>query len=138
MPKQYPNVEAVLNATQQLAPKNWIVTAEYPDQIGVSHPNLTDDQFISFGDVNGYFSFNDAFSDGCGGSMEDLTDYVEIATNFWLQVAKHYPDLVEQNKPLTANEIVENNKKIIAENNLKSWQEIHTHTISARLENKGE
>ncbi len=138
MAKQYPSVENVLNATQQLAPKGWIVTAEYPDQIGVSHPELTDDQFISFGDINGYFSFNDAFSDGCGGSMEDLTDYVEIASDFWLQVAKYYPELVKQNKPLTAQEIVENNKQVIAENNLKSWQEIHNFTLKQRLENKGE
>jgi hypothetical protein len=38
---------------------------------------------------------------------------------------------------LTPAEIIENNKKIIAENNLKSWQEIHSFTLNARLENKG-
>ena len=42
------------------------------------------------------------------------------------------------NKPLTAQEIVENNKKIIAENDLKSWEEIHAFTLKQRLENKGE
>jgi len=42
------------------------------------------------------------------------------------------------NKRLTAQEIIENNKRIIAENNLKSWREIHNYTITARLENKGE
>lgn len=40
------------------------------------------------------------------------------------------------NKRLTAQEIIENNKRIIAENNLKSWKEIHAYTITARLENK--
>jgi hypothetical protein len=40
------------------------------------------------------------------------------------------------NKRLTPNEIVENNKKIIAENKLTSWQDIHNYTIKARLENK--
>ena len=39
---------------------------------------------------------------------------------------------------LTAQEIIENNKKIIAENNLKNWQEIHDYTLVTRLENKGE
>ena len=39
---------------------------------------------------------------------------------------------------LTANEIIENNKRIIAENNLKSWEEIHAFTLKTRLENKGE
>jgi hypothetical protein len=39
---------------------------------------------------------------------------------------------------LTAQEIIENNKKIIEENNLKSWQEIHDYTLATRLENKGE
>jgi hypothetical protein len=41
------------------------------------------------------------------------------------------------NKPLTASEIVENNKRIIAENNLQNWQEIHNFTLRQRLENKG-
>lgn len=39
---------------------------------------------------------------------------------------------------LTAQEIIENNKRIIAENNLKNWKEIHDYTLAARLENKGE
>jgi hypothetical protein len=93
--KDYPSVEAVLNATHELAPEGWIVTDEYPNQIGVHHPTLTDDQFISFGDVNGYFAFNDAFNDGANGSMEDLTDAQDIAESFWQQIAKIYPDLVK-------------------------------------------
>jgi hypothetical protein len=91
---KYPTVEQVLKATQDLAPKGWIVSPEYPDQIGVHHPTLTDDQFISFGDVNGYFTFNDAFSDGCGGSMEGITAAVEIAISFWQQVSTFYPNLI--------------------------------------------
>jgi hypothetical protein len=41
-------------------------------------------------------------------------------------------------KRLTAQEIIENNKRIIKENNLKNWQEIHNYTLTTRLENKGE
>jgi hypothetical protein len=37
---------------------------------------------------------------------------------------------------LTAQEIIENNKRIIQENNLKNWQEIHAFTLKTRLENK--
>ena len=37
---------------------------------------------------------------------------------------------------LTAQEIIENNKRIIQENNLKNWQEIHDFTLKTRLENK--
>lgn len=39
-------------------------------------------------------------------------------------------------KRLTPQEIIENNKRIIAENNLKSWKEIHEYTLKTRLENK--
>jgi hypothetical protein len=41
-------------------------------------------------------------------------------------------------KRLTAQEIIENNKRIIKENNLKNWQEVHDYTLTARLEKKGE
>jgi hypothetical protein len=37
---------------------------------------------------------------------------------------------------LTPEEIIENNKRIIRENDLKTWQEIHTFTIKTRLDNK--
>ena len=39
-------------------------------------------------------------------------------------------------KRLTPAEIIENNKKIIAENNLKSWKDIHAYTLKTRLANK--
>jgi hypothetical protein len=103
----YPTVEAVLNATHELAPEGWIVTDEYPNQIGVHHPSLTDDQFISFGDVNGYFAFNDAFSSGCNGSMEGLTAAAEIAATFWVQVGKHYPELTQERNGVTAEQLLE-------------------------------
>jgi len=93
--KDYPTVNEVLIATQETAPEGWTVTAEYPDSVGITHPTLTDDQFIMFGDVNGYFAFNDAFNSGANGAMENLTDADEIANNFWQQIAKIYPDLVK-------------------------------------------
>jgi hypothetical protein len=37
---------------------------------------------------------------------------------------------------LTPAQIIENNKKIIEENNLKTWEEIHAFTLKTRLENK--
>ena len=40
------------------------------------------------------------------------------------------------NRLLTAQEIIENNKKIIAENNLKNLQDIVNYTLKIRLENK--
>ena len=39
---------------------------------------------------------------------------------------------------MTAQEIIENNQRIIIENNLMTWQEIHDYTLKTRLENKGE
>jgi len=38
-------------------------------------------------------------------------------------------------KRLTAQEIIENNKRIIKENNLKNWQEIHNYTLNNRVNN---
>ena len=37
---------------------------------------------------------------------------------------------------LTPSEIIENNKKIIEENKLTTWNEIHAFTLKTRLENK--
>jgi hypothetical protein len=37
---------------------------------------------------------------------------------------------------LTPAQIIENNKRIIEENNLKTWEEIHAFTLKTRLENK--
>jgi hypothetical protein len=90
---EMPTVEEVLEETQKTAPEGWTVSYEYPNQIGVSHPTLTDDQFIMFGDVNGFFSFNDCL-DVCG-DMEGITNTEEIASSFWQQVGEIYPDLVK-------------------------------------------
>jgi hypothetical protein len=95
MNKKMAKVAEVLEVTEKLAPKGWIVTYEYPDQIGVTHPTFTDEQFISFGDINYDFGFNDVFADNVCGSMEGLTDAADIAASFWLQVGKCYPDLVK-------------------------------------------
>jgi len=37
---------------------------------------------------------------------------------------------------LTVEQIIENNKRIVEDNNLKNWQEIHAFTLKTRLENK--
>ena len=41
-------------------------------------------------------------------------------------------------KRLTPEQIIENNKKIIAENNLKNLNEVVAYTLKARLSNKEE
>jgi hypothetical protein len=95
MVKKMATVTEVLEVTEKLAPKDWIVTYEYPDTVGVTHPTFTDNQFISLGDINGDFGFNDVFASDVCGSMENLTDAKEIAADFWQQIAKIYPDLVK-------------------------------------------
>ncbi len=37
---------------------------------------------------------------------------------------------------LTVEQVIENNKRIVKDNNLKNWQEIHAFTLKTRLENK--
>ena len=91
---QYPTPEQVRKETAKLAPKGWTVSHEYPDQIGVTHQSLDDFQFISFGNVNGHFSFNDVYADPICGSMESLTDPKEIAESFWKQLGEFYPELI--------------------------------------------
>jgi hypothetical protein len=93
--KKMATVTEVLEETQKMAPAGWIVSYEYPDQIGVTHPTLTDDQFISFGDINYDFGFNDVFASDVCGSMEGLTDAKEIAESFWRQIAAIYPNLIK-------------------------------------------
>ena len=88
-------VVEVLKEVEDLAPEGWTVNHEYPNYIGVNHPTFTDDQFISLGDINGDFGFNDVFAADVCGSMEGLTDAAEIAASFWQQVGEHYPDLVK-------------------------------------------
>jgi hypothetical protein len=86
-------VEDVLIATQETAPEGWTVSAEYPEQIGIHHSSLTDDEFIMFGDTNGFFMFNDA--NAVCGDMEELTDAEEIAASLWQQIAAIYPNLIK-------------------------------------------
>jgi hypothetical protein len=45
-------------------------------------------------------------------------------------------DTSNMNKRLTPQQIIENNRKIVADNNLRSWKEIHAYTLKIRLENK--
>jgi hypothetical protein len=42
------------------------------------------------------------------------------------------------NKRLTPQEIIENNIKIYAENNIKNLDDLNAYTLKIRLENKGE
>lgn len=86
-------VEDVLKATQETAPEGWTVSHEYPNCVGVTHNQLTNDEFIMFGDLNGYFAFNDCLN-VCG-DMENLTDAKEIAKSFWQQIAVVYPNLIK-------------------------------------------
>jgi hypothetical protein len=95
-------------------------------------------------DLNGYHkpSICDANEEGCqlcGNTIDDISTAL-IVLPWGLTCAiclKDMEDSAKKSRP-TAQEIVENNKKIIQDNNLKSWQEIHNHTIKTRLENKGE
>lgn len=41
--------------------------------------------------------------------------------------------MTTSNTRKTAQEIIESNKKIIEENNLKSWKEIHAFVLQQRL-----
>jgi len=107
MNKKMATVTEVLEVTEKLAPKGWIVTYEYPDQIGVTHPTFSDDQFISFGDINGDFGFNDVYAADVCGSMEGMTAAAEIAASFWVQVGKHYPELMEKSSGITAEQLLE-------------------------------
>ena len=98
-------VAQVLKETEETAPDGWIVSHEYPDQIGVTHPSFTDDQFISFGDINYDFGFNDVFASEVCGSMEGLTDAKEIAKSFWDQVAGIYPNLMNKKKGISPEQL---------------------------------
>jgi hypothetical protein len=46
-----------------------------------------------FGDLNGYFAFNDCL-DVCG-DMEGITNADEIAKSFWQQISEIYPNLIK-------------------------------------------
>jgi hypothetical protein len=91
---EYPTVEKVLDEMQKTNPVGWRLTYEYPDSIGVWHNDFTsDDQFIMFGDVNGYFGFNDVPADPICGSMEGVYEPAEIVKSFWDQMKEFYPEL---------------------------------------------
>jgi len=92
---EYPTVEEVLDVMDWS--EGWTVTHEYPDYIAVDHVSFNDDQVISFGDVNGYFAFNDVPADVVVGDMEFIVNPKEIVKSFWEQVAKFYPELVKEN-----------------------------------------
>ena len=94
--KKYPTVEEVLEEMQKTNPIGWRLTYEYPDSIGVWNNEFTsDDQFIMFGDVNGYFAFNDQPADKVTGSMENIYSPQEIVQSFWNQLKEFYPELVK-------------------------------------------
>jgi hypothetical protein len=88
---KYPKVSDVFEVVKNTAPSSWVVSYEYPDDIGVKHPTLTNDNFILLGDVNGYFAWNDSV--GTGDQLENIYEVTEIASTFWEQVSKIYPDL---------------------------------------------
>jgi hypothetical protein len=91
---KYPTYEEVQNSLEKTAPNGWIVTDEY-HFIGVNHSSFTQRQFISVGDVNGHFGFNDEDAMEISGDMEKLYDADEIAESFWNQILKFYPQLME-------------------------------------------
>jgi hypothetical protein len=94
--REYPTVEEVLEEMQKTNPIGWRLTYEYPDSIGVWSDEFTsDDQFIMFGDVNGYFAFNDVPADKVVGSMEEIYTPEEIVKSFWNQIANFYPQLIK-------------------------------------------
>ena len=92
--RDYPTVEDVLEEMQKTNPIGWRLTYEYPDSIGIWHSDFTsDDQFIMFGDVNGYFAFNDVNADKVCGSMENIYEPAQIVKSLWTQLKEIYPDL---------------------------------------------
>ena len=94
-PRIYPRVAEVLAEMMARPANGWVISYEYPDTIGVWHGSfISDDQFINFGDVNGYFGFNDTHGD-VSGDTEGITNPAEIVRSFWAQVGKFYPNLVD-------------------------------------------
>ena len=89
---EYPKFDQMLIELEKTAPQGWIVSDEY-HFIGVNHPALTDEQFISFGNVNGCFGFNDTNADTVCGDMENIYEPAEIAQSFWDQMKEFYPAL---------------------------------------------
>ena len=94
---KYPTREEMFIKLEETALNGWLISDEY-HFIGVDHPTFTEEQFISFGDVNGHFGFNDVFADPICGDMEGITNPNEIAKNFWFQVKEFYPELFKEVK----------------------------------------
>lgn len=114
MSEKMPTVAEVLGEIETTAPKNWWVSLEYPNFIAVSHQTFNDEQLIALGDVNGFFSFNDAKADPVLGDMENLTDAEEIAISFWQQIGTFYPELMEKRKGISPEQL-ERVKQILTE-----------------------
>jgi hypothetical protein len=95
---KYPTVSEVLPFVEATAPNNWVITYEFPNDIGVDHPSFNDTQMIFLGDVNGFFGFNDQSDMDLNGYMEEITNPEEIAKSFWGQIAELYPQLIERIK----------------------------------------
>jgi hypothetical protein len=89
---EYPNYEEMMKALEESAPEGWTISDEY-HFIGVTHPSLTNEQAISFGDVNGCFGFNDTNADTVCGDMENIYEPALIAKSFWAQIKEFYPEL---------------------------------------------
>lgn len=90
----YPAVTRVLPYVKEHAPKGFVITYEYPNDIGVWHKNWKrDEQMIFLGDVNGYYAFNDQFADEVSDSIgENFKDPEEIAKRFWELLTAYYPN----------------------------------------------
>jgi len=95
---KYPTVSEVLPFVEATAPNGWVISYEYPNDIGVDHPSFNDEQMIFLGDVNGFFGFNDQSDTDFNGYMEGITNPEEITKSFWGQIAKFYPELFKENK----------------------------------------
>jgi hypothetical protein len=118
MSKEMPSLTDVLGELETTAPENWWVSLEYNNYIAIVHPTFNDEQLIALGDMEGYFSFNDAIGNPVCGDMKGLTDAEEIAISFWQEVGKVYPDLIEKRKGISPEQL-ERVKKIITENKEK-------------------
>ena len=92
MTTEYPTYEEMMKALEESAPEGWVVSDEY-HFIGVTHASLTNEQAISFGNVNGCFGFNDTFADKVCGDMENIYEPAKIAESFWGQLKEFYPEL---------------------------------------------
>jgi len=94
---KYPTLDEMYLKLKETAPDRWSVLDDF-HFISVYHYELSEEQFISFGNVNGHFGFNDVFADPICGDMEGIYNPDEIAKNFWFQVKEFYPELFKEAK----------------------------------------